>query len=175
MMNHALATFPNMRMRRLRSQEKIRDLIRETHLCVSDFVLPLFIREAAGDRKPIASMPGHFQITLDHLAEEIDEILSLHIPAVLLFGIPENKDERGSKSYLEHGIVQRAIRIIKKRAPSLLVISDLCFCEYTDHGHCGVLKKTEEGGFDVDNDATLELLVKQALSHARAGSDLLAP
>lgn len=165
--------FPQTRMRRLRQHPRIRDLIRQTHLSVNDFVLPLFIREQ-GESRSISSMPGHFQLSLSDLAIEIQEIVRLQLPAVLLFGIPANKDPEGSFSWQSDGVIQQAISIIKDIAPQLLVISDLCFCEYTDHGHCGIMRE-RTGTLDVENDATLDLLVKQAVSHAEAGADMIAP
>jgi porphobilinogen synthase len=135
-------------------------------------VLPLFIKAGNNIKNPISSMPGHFQLSLDHLTAEIAEIQALKIPAVILFGVPAKKDPIGSSAWDDNGVVQQAIKIIKKMAPELLVITDLCFCEYTDHGHCGVYD-SEKGC--VDNDKTLELLAIQALSHARAGADMIAP
>jgi porphobilinogen synthase len=168
------AAFPAVRMRRLRTHPKLRDMVRETELNPCDFILPLFIRHGENERVPIASMPGHDQITLDLLAEEIAEIDELGIPAVLLFGIPETKDAVGSDAYDDEGIIQRAVRTIKETGSDVLVISDVCFCEYTDHGHCGIING-RHGFTDVDNDATLEILVKEAVSHARAGVDVIAP
>lgn len=162
------------RLRRMRYNPALRDLVRETHLSLNDFVLPLFIRHGVNEKRPISSMPGHFQWSVDRLQEEIEEVVSLGIKSVILFGIPENKDGVGSDSYSENGVIQQAIRQIKSIAPELLVISDICFCQYTDHGHCGVIE--ERGSiFDMDNDPTLELLAKQAVSHAQAGTDILAP
>ncbi len=166
--------FPQVRMRRLRSHPKIRDLIRETQLQVNDLILPLFIYHGEGNKRPIVSMPGHFQMSVDYLAEEIREIESLGIPGVLLFGIPKEKDSEGSGSFDPQGIIQNAIGTIKDISPNLLVISDLCFCEYTDHGHCGVISE-RAGQMDVDNDYTLKLLARQAVSHAKAGVDVIAP
>lgn len=165
---------PQMRLRRLRQHPVLRDLTRETVLNLQDFILPLFIKGIEGVRRPISSMPGHDQIPLHLLQSEIEELLKLGIHAVLLFGIPLNKDPQGTQACCEKGIIQEAIRIIKKTAPKMLVITDLCFCEYTDHGHCGVLSE-RSGQYDIDNDATLELLVKQAISHAQAGVDVVAP
>ena len=162
-------SFPITRLRRLRSTATLRDLVSETHLRVQDFVLPLFIRHD-NETRPISSMPGHFQLSLKDLAREIEAIQQRHIPAVMLFGIPANKDEQGSSSWDPEGIIQQAIRLIKSIAPNLLVMTDLCFCEYTTHTHCGILHRQ-----DVNNDATLEILAKQALSHAKAGADILAP
>ncbi len=166
--------FPNLRMRRLRQHPALRELVRETEIGVRDLILPLFIRHGANTRQPIASMPGHDQISVDLLGPEIREIGDLRIPGVLLFGIPPWKDMTGSAASRDDGIVQQAIRKIKETSPEILVITDLCFCEYTDHGHCGVL--VDRGGkSDVDNDATLEMLAQQAVSHAKAGADVIAP
>jgi porphobilinogen synthase len=162
------------RMRRLRSHPKIRDLIRETVLGVDDLILPLFIRYGTGYKQSIPSMPGHYQITVDHLAEEIREIEDLGIPGVILFGIPETKDAQGEGSLHSQGVIQNAIGTIKDLAPNLLVISDVCICEYTDHGHCGVISE-RTGQVDVDNDATLEILCQQAISYAEVGADVIAP
>ncbi len=166
--------FPNLRLRRLRQHPALRELVRETDLCVRDLILPLFVRTGTSTRQPIGSMPGHAQITVDLLADEVHEVGDLGIPAVILFGIPQWKDLTGSAASRDDGIVQQAIRKIKAAAPELLVITDLCFCEYTDHGHCGVIVE-RAGHSEVDNDATLELLVLQAVSHAKAGADVIAP
>ena len=166
--------FPSTRLRRLRSHPRLRDLVRETELAPNDFILPLFVRHGKQTRVPITSMPGHAQLTVDLLAGEAREIADLGIPAVILFGIPETKDAAGSSSWEGTGVVQQAIRAIKDAVPDLLVITDVCFCEFTDHGHCGVLR--ESGGHtDVDNDATLQNLGSQAISHASAGADMVAP
>lgn len=149
-------------------------MLRETTLTPKDFILPLFVRFGRGERLPIGSMPGQAQVTVDHLADEVREIASLGIPAVILFGIPEQKDAVGSDACSDDGIIPQAVRAIKDAAPELLVITDVCFCEFTDHGHCGIV--AENGGrTDVDNDATLEILGKQALAHARSGADMVAP
>lgn len=166
--------FPETRLRRLRSHPKLRDLIRETELLPSDLILPLFVRSGRQTRTPISSMPGHAQMTVDLLADEAREVSSLGIPAVILFGIPASKDPVGSASWDQQGIIQQAIRCIKEAAPDLLVITDVCFCEYTDHGHCGVLHE-RGGSTDVDNDTTLVNLVRQAVSHGHAGADMIAP
>lgn len=166
--------FPNTRLRRLRQQASIRELVKETRLHVNDLVLPLFIRHGHNIKKPIASMPGHFQLSVDKLEEEIYALTALGIKNVLLFGVPAEKDPLGKDSYSEAGIIQTAIPIIKKVAPHLLITTDVCFCEYTDHGHCGVLIE-RHGQQDVDNDKTLALLAKQAVSHAMAGADIIAP
>ncbi len=170
----ACPTFPTVRMRRLRTHPKLRDMVRETELSPNDFILPLFARFGENQRVSIASMPGHSQMTVDLLAEEIAEIDSLSIPAVILFGIPEEKDAVGSDACDDDGIIQQAVRAIKATGSDVLVITDVCFCEYTDHGHCGILGD-RHGQMDVDNDATLEILSKQVVSHARAGADVVAP
>lgn len=167
--------FPQTRLRRLRMHPRLRDMVRETVLTPQDFILPLFVRYGEGERVPIGSMPGHAQLSVDQLAEEAREIVSLGIPAVILFGIPEHKDAVGSDAYADDGIVQWAVRAIKEAVGrELLVITDVCFCEFTDHGHCGIVN--ERPGFaDVDNDSTLEILIQEAVSHAKAGADMVAP
>jgi porphobilinogen synthase len=168
------AGYPLHRARRLRGHPRIRDLVRETQLAVTDLIYPLFVYHGTNIRREIASMPGQYQLSLDRLGETLAQVAELGIPAVIYFGIPEHKDARGSAAARDDGIVQEAIRLTRRVAPDLLVITDLCFCEYTDHGHCGPL--TESGGrTDVDNDETLELLVEQAQSHARAGAHMIAP
>jgi porphobilinogen synthase len=157
-------------MRRLRKTEQHRRLVRETKLSVDDFIMPLFVRPGKGIAREIPSMPGNFHFSVDTLVEECKKVRDLSIPGVILFGIPEHKDDTGSESFSEQGIVQQAIRAIKKEVSDLLIITDVCFCEYTSHGHCGVIQNG-----DVDNDATLELLAKQAVSHAEAGADMVAP
>lgn len=166
--------FPQIRLRRLRSHPRLREMVRETNLAPSDLILPLFIRHGTDTEVPIQSMPGHSQWTVDRLAKEAREIESLGIPAVILFGIPDEKDAVGSSSWDANGVVQQAIHAIREAAPTLYVITDVCFCEFTDHGHCGVLHEVN-GVPDVDNDATLPNLVKQAVSHARAGAHMIAP
>lgn len=163
--------FPVTRMRRLRANETIRRMVRETSLSINDLIYPLFIIHGKDQRNPIGSMPGIFQWSHDRLPEEIDEIKRLAIPAVLLFGIPDHKDALGSSAWEEHGVVQDGIKIIKDIYPELIVITDVCMCEYTDHGHCGLLNSD---GY-VNNDATLDLLAKEALSHVEAGCDMVAP
>ncbi|MDQ3630109.1 MAG: porphobilinogen synthase [Actinomycetota bacterium] len=162
--------FPATRMRRLRSTPVLRDLVRETRLSPADLVMPFFVHTEPG-RTPIAAMPGCDRLSLDELVREAGEIQALGIPAVLLFGIPAEKDGEGSGAWDDEGVVQRAIRALKAAYPDLLVISDLCLCEYTDHGHCGLL--TADG--HVDNDSTLELLARAAVAQARAGADIIAP
>ncbi|MBT4264646.1 MAG: porphobilinogen synthase [Chloroflexi bacterium] len=165
-----MTEFPQKRLRRLRRNETMRKLVRETVLNVNDLVYPLFVIHGNDIKNEIASMPGTYQFSVDKLAGEIEEITELDIPAVILFGIPETKDETGSSGYASDGVVQKAIKAIKQMNPEIMVISDVCLCEYTSHGHCGVVK---DG--DVDNDATLELLAKMAVSHAEAGADIVAP
>jgi porphobilinogen synthase len=162
--------FPEYRARRLRRTEALRSMVREVRLDPEDFILPYFVRHGKGVKKPISSMPGHSQLSPDVLVQELEEPVARGIPAVLLFGIPDKKDSIGSEAYAEKGIVQQAIRAIKKSYPDLVVITDVCLCEYTDHGHCGVVRD----GY-VDNDETLDLLAKMALSHAHAGADMIAP
>ena len=162
---------PLIRPRRLRANEAIRALVRETVLNPADFIFPLFITHERSARKEISSMPGQFQIGLDHLPAELDSIISAGIRGVILFGIPSFKDSRGTESLGEEGIIPQAVRLIKKHAPELYVITDVCLCEYTDHGHCGPVLENGE----VDNDATLELIARQAVVHARAGADMVAP
>jgi len=168
------AGYPLHRPRRLRGHPRLRDLVRETPLAKSDLIYPLFVYHGKNLRREIASMPGQYQLSLDRLGDALAEVVELGIPAVIFFGIPEHKDALGSAAARDDGIVQEAIRLTRRIAPNLLVITDLCFCEYTDHGHCGPL--AEIGGrIDVDNDATLPLLVEQAKSHARAGAHMIAP
>jgi porphobilinogen synthase len=162
--------FPVNRLRRLRKNQNIRRLVRENHLLVDDLIYPIFIEDGKDIKKEIPSMPGIFRWSLDRVNEELDEVVNLGIPAVLLFGIPSHKDEVGSDTWNEEGIIQRAIRHIKKHYPNLYVITDVCFCEYTSHGHCGALHN-----HDVDNDLTLENTKKQVVSHAKAGADMVAP
>lgn len=166
--------FPSVRLRRLRRHPQLRELVRETTLSPQDLILPLFVRHGRNQRLPIGSMPGHNQLSVDLLKEEIQEIDQLGIPGVILFGIPGQKDATGSDACQHSGIVQQAIRAIKEVNSSLLVITDVCCCEFTDHGHCGVINDST-GQMDVDNDATLPLLQEQAISHAQAGTDMVAP
>ena len=157
-------------MRRLRATASLRNLVRETRLEPSQFILPLFVVAGEGVRKEIGAMPGNFQMSIDEMVKECSEVHALGIGGIILFGIPEHKDELASGAYAEDGIVQRAVRAIKKEVPDLVVATDVCNCEYTSHGHCGLVV---DG--DVDNDRTLEWLAKSALSHARAGADIVAP
>ena len=158
------------RTRRLRKSEGIRRLVQETKLSVDDFVYPLFIEEGENIETEIVSMPGIKRYSLDRISKELEEVVELNIPAVLLFGIPSNKDEEGTETWNDNGIMQQAIRFIKKNYPKLYVITDVCFCEYTSHGHCGIIHNN-----DVDNDATLVNIAKQVVSHAKAGVDMVAP
>ena len=168
--------FPKYRPRRLRSNKLLRELIRETHLSVKDLIMPLFVRPGDGIKNEISSMPGNYQFSVDTLVEEVKEIATLGIPGVILFGIPSTKDESGTEAYADDGIIQKAIRAIKENVSDILVITDVCMCEYTNHGHCGYIKKDEKTGeYQIDNDETLKLLSKEALSHAEAGVDIVAP
>jgi porphobilinogen synthase len=166
--------FPTTRLRRLRYNPSIRELVRETRLVPSNLVLPLFVRPGERVREPIGSMPGHFQISPDMLAEEISQAAELGLGGVILFGIPDKKDATGSDATSDAGIIAQAVRAAKQTAREFLVITDLCCCEYTDHGHCGIIGRTT-GRLDVENDPTLDLLAKQAVVHARAGADMIAP
>ena len=165
-----LMPFPTQRMRRLRATPAMRDLVRETHLQPSQFILPLFVCPGEGVRREIGSMPGNYQLSIDELVRECVEVQSLGIGGIILFGLPETKDEMASGAYDDNGIVQRAIRAVRKEVPGLLIATDVCNCEYTSHGHCGYII---DG--DVDNDTTLQWLAKSALSHARAGAHMVAP
>ena len=162
--------FPTIRLRRLRQNESLRRMVTETRLSVHDLIYPLFVVEGSGVRQPVASMPGIDRFSVDLLAEECREVAGLGIPAVMLFGIPDTKDAIGSGGYDPEGIIARAVRAVKRAVQGLLVICDVCMCEYTDHGHCGVLK-----GEEVENDATLELLARASTTYARAGCDVVAP
>src|SRR5208337_735042 len=162
--------FPEYRPRRLRRTENLRRLVRETRLSVDQLIYPLFITPGSGVKNPVESMPGIFRFSVDKLIEEVRSVVELDIPGVLLFGLPEKKDDRGSEAHAENGPVQQAVRAIKEAWPELTVITDVCLCEYTSHGHCGIIEGTE-----VHNDATLEILAQVALSHARAGADVVAP
>ena len=165
-----LADFPRLRLHRLRRTETLRQMVRETNLDIKDFIYPLFAIHGKGIRREIGSMPGNFQISADLLPKEAEEVAALGIPAVILFGLPETKDALGSSAYDPDGIIQDAVRAIKKAVPELVVITDVCLCEYTSHGHCGVVE-----GDRIDNNRTIELLAETALSHAEAGADIVAP
>lgn len=166
--------FPTDRPRRLRRHPVLRDLVRETTLTPHDFILPMFVRPGRGVKKEISSMPGNYQLSVDRLVDEVGAAQALGIKAFIFFGIPEFKDAIGSSACRDDGIVQQALRALRPAFPEALLITDECFCEYTDHGHCGVLREFA-GRLDVDNDATLPLLARQCVSHARAGADMVAP
>jgi porphobilinogen synthase len=159
-----------IRPRRLRRTPSIREMVRETTFSVKDLIFPLFVKYGQGKKDPILSMPGQYQFSVDTIVTEAEELHSLGIPAVMLFGVPEKKDATGSCSYAEDGVVQKAVLAIKSRLPGMVVMTDVCLCEYTDHGHCGIIKDGQ-----VDNDATLDVLARQAVSHAEAGADFVAP
>jgi porphobilinogen synthase len=161
---------PFKRLRRLRMTDAFRSMVRETELSVNDFVYPLFVVPGTNIRHEIKSMPGVFHFSVDRLVVECAEVYALGIPAVILFGIPEHKDEVGSEAYADDGIVQQAVRAIKKEVPKLVVVTDVCLCEYTSHGHCGIVR-----GEEIVNDESIELLAREALSHAEAGADMIAP
>ncbi len=165
-----MATYPTKRLRRLRYNPIVRDLIRETTLSKDDLIYPMFVIHGKNIKNEIKSMPGVFQFSIENLVEECKELVQLGLKAIILFGIPEHKDEQGSDAYSDNGIIQRAIRAIKLEVKDLLVITDVCLCEYTSHGHCGLLK-----GDEVLNDETVSLLAKEAVSHAEAGADMIAP
>lgn len=165
-----MANYPTKRLRRLRYNPLVRDMVRETELSKNDFIYPLFAVHGKNIKKEIKSMPGNYQMSIDVLVEECKEVASLGIPAVILFGIPEHKDEVGSEAYAPDGIIQQAVRAIKENVKNLVVITDVCMCEYTSHGHCGVLN-----GEEILNDETVSLLAKEAISHAEAGADIIAP
>ncbi|CAI7998967.1 Delta-aminolevulinic acid dehydratase [Geodia barretti] len=165
-----MSRFPQVRMRRMREASVLRSLAQETRISISDFIYPIFVTHGRGVRNPIDPMPGMYQLSLDNLIPEIDEVVSLGIGAVLLFGLPASKDAEGTEAYEPSGIIQEAIRVIKQTAPDMLVITDVCLDEFTDHGHCGVIRNGR-----VDNDATLELLSRMAVCQAEAGADVVAP
>ena len=165
-----MAVYPAQRLRRLRYNPNVRDMIRETELSPKDLIYPLFVCPGENVKNEVKSMPGVYQLSIDNLVKECKEVQELGIPAVILFGIPEHKDEKGSEAYDPNGIIQRAIRAIKAEVKNLLVITDVCLCEYTSHGHCGLLE-----GENILNDETVSLLAKEAVSHAEAGADMIAP
>ena len=162
--------FPTTRLRRTRGSEALRSLVRETTLSVEDLIFPLFVCTGKSVRREIPSMPGNYQLSPDQIVQECREVADLGIPGVILFGIPSRKDERGSEAYDRQGIIQTVVASIKEACPQLLVVTDVCLCEYTSHGHCGLVR-----GEEILNDPTLELLAKQAVSHAQAGADIIAP
>lgn len=165
-----MANYPTIRHRRLRYNPLVRDMVRETVLTKNDLIYPLFVVPGVKIRKEVKSMPGVYNLSIDELVKECKDVRDLGIPAVILFGIPEHKDEVGSEAYAENGIIQRAVRAVKTEIKDLLVITDVCMCEYTSHGHCGILK-----GEEILNDETVSLLAKEAVSHAEAGADIIAP
>jgi len=165
-----MPSFPEYRPRRLRRTEPLRKLIQETHLSASQLVLPLFVRSGSKVRKPVGSMPGVFQLSVDEMLREVDDASEEGVGGVILFGLPDSKNATGSSAWDEKGPVPSAVRVLKQKFPQLVVITDVCMCEYTDHGHCGILRDGE-----VDNDATLELLSRASLVHAAAGADIVAP
>lgn len=165
-----MSTYPLIRHRRLRYNPLVRDMVRETVLTKNDLIYPLFVVPGTKVKNPVKSMPGVFQLSIDELVKECKEVRDLGIPAVILFGIPEHKDEVGSEAYDPEGIIQRAIRAVKKEVKDLLIITDVCMCEYTSHGHCGLLL-----GDEILNDETIELLAREALTHVQAGADIIAP
>jgi porphobilinogen synthase len=167
--------FPRQRPRRLRSSETLRAMVRETTLAPSDFILPLFAMPGRDQRHEVSSMPGVYQLSVDQVVLEAKRAADVGVPSVILFGLPEHKDAHGSSGWDDAGPVARAVAAIKDALPSMVVITDVCMCEYTDHGHCGALRTDKRGGVEVDNDATLELLAREALCHARAGADIVAP
>ncbi len=162
--------FPDYRPRRLRQNSCFRRMIRETKLSVDDFILPLFAVNGKGIKNPIPSMPGHYQLSCDNLVKVVKEAKNLGIPGVILFGLPDKKDPLGTQAYAKNGVVQKAVKAVKDKVSDIMVITDVCLCQYTDHGHCGFVNKNK-----IDNDATLDLLAKTALSHVNAGSDMVAP
>ena len=165
-----MATYPTKRLRRLRYNPLIRNMVRETILTKNDLIYPLFVVPGKGIKNPVKSMPGVYQLSIDNLIKECEEVVLLGIPAIILFGIPEHKDEKGSEAYDDNGIIQKAVREIKAKVKDLVVITDVCLCEYTSHGHCGLLN-----GEEILNDETVSLLAKEAISHAEAGADMIAP
>ncbi len=165
-----MAMYPTKRLRRLRYNPIVRDLVRETTLSKNDLIYPMFIAHGENIKNEVKSMPGVFQLSIENAVEECKELVALGIKAIILFGIPEHKDEQGSDAYSENGIIQRAIRAIKSEVKDILIITDVCLCEYTSHGHCGLLK-----GEEILNDETVSLLAKEAISHAEAGADMIAP
>ncbi|MEW6510996.1 MAG: porphobilinogen synthase [Bacteroidota bacterium] len=165
-----VAQFPVSRLRRLRMTETLRSMVRETTLTKKDFIYPLFVVPGRNVKKAVSSMPGVFQMSVDTIVRECADVMSRGIPAVIFFGIPEEKDEVGSGAYNEHGVVQEALRAVKKEIPELFLITDVCLCEYTSHGHCGIVR-----GNEIVNDESVELLTREALTHAEAGADMVAP
>lgn len=168
-------SFPITRMRRMRRNETFRRMVRETKLSVDDLIMPLFVRSGTGIKKEIMSMPDNYQWSPDMLVEEAKELFDLGIPAIILFGIPDSKDPEGTSAFADDAIVSRTVEMVKKAVPGMCVTTDVCMCEYTDHGHCGAITKNIDGVLDVHNDKTIALLVQEALAHASAGADMVAP
>ncbi|HUU83670.1 MAG TPA: porphobilinogen synthase [Phycisphaerae bacterium] len=168
-------SFPDIRMRRLRRTPTLRRMVRQTQLSVDDLIAPLFVRPGSGIEQPVDSMPGVAQMSVDRVVEECRRIESLGIPAVILFGIPEHKDAVGSDTWSDDGIIQKALGAIREACRDLVLITDVCFCEYTDHGHCGVIATRRDGTKELDNDASLENLARQVISHVKHGADIVAP
>ncbi|MBU0994206.1 MAG: porphobilinogen synthase [Proteobacteria bacterium] len=162
--------FPDYRARRMRASETLRRMMQETRLTTDDFILPLFAINGKDIKNPIESMPGQFHLSIDHIVKTVKEARDLNIPAVMIFGIPDKKDALGTSAYAKNGIVQRAVKEVKNKVPDITVITDVCLCQYTDHGHCGIPDKKK-----IDNDASLDLLARTAVSHAEAGADMVAP
>ncbi len=171
----SLPNFPTLRMRRIRENPVLQSMLTETRLSPDIFIYPLFVRHGKGIRQPVPSMPGVAQLSIDTLLQETEQAIQAGVRAVLLFGIPAQKDEQASEAYAEDGIVQQAVRALKGSFPELLVITDVCLCEYTSHGHCGIVRQRSGGQWYVDNDSTLELLARTAVSHVAAGADMVAP
>jgi porphobilinogen synthase len=169
-MSTTLVPFPTSRLRRLRMTDALRSMVRETELAKNDFIYPLFVVPGKNVKKEVSSMPGVYQMSVDEIVRECAEVHALGIPAVIFFGIPEHKDEVGSDAYDEHGVVQEALRAVKKEVPGLILITDVCLCEYTSHGHCGIVR-----GNEIVNDESIALLAREALTHAQAGADIVAP
>jgi porphobilinogen synthase len=167
--------FPSVRLRRLRRNATFRRMVRETTLSVDDLIQPLFVRPGQGVRHEIKSMPGQYQLSVDTLVEEAKALEGLGVPGIILFGIPDHKDAEGSGAHAEDGIIPQSVRAVKAACPGLAVITDVCLCEYTDHGHCGAIRPNRDGQPDVDNDSTVAILVREALAHAAAGADMVAP
>lgn len=165
-----MSIFPRLRLRRLRVNENVRRLIRENHLTVNDLIYPVFVTFGQDTKREVASMPGVYNVSIDVLLKELPQVVSAGIPGIIIFGIPETKDEAGTGAYAADGVVQQAVKAVKEAFPDLLVITDVCLCEYTSHGHCGLIS-----GNTVDNDSTLELIAQTALSHAKSGADMVAP
>ncbi len=167
-------SFPIQRLRRLRMHSTLRKMVQESHVTAADLIMPLFVRPGEGERRPIVSMPGMFQLSVDELVKEVNELEQTGVMAIILFGIPEHKDPAGSEGYAEDGVIQRALRALREKSRDTVLITDVCLCEYTDHGHCGLVEQ-EGDKFEVANDPTLELLARMAVSHVQAGADMVAP